>query len=57
MEIMQLQLGHDEVHAYQHHYRHYRQDGYHEHDQEHYKKYYEHDKVKDERYYEQDYEQ
>ena len=57
MEIMQSQLGHDEVHAYQHYHGHYRQDDYHEHDQEHYEKYYEHDKVKDERYYEQDYEQ
>lgn len=57
MELMQSQLGHDEVHAYQHYHGHYCQDDYHEHDQEHYEKYYEHDKVKDERYYEQDYEQ
>lgn len=46
MEMMQLQLGHDEVYAYQHYHGHYHQDDYHEHDQEHYEKYYEHDKVR-----------
>jgi hypothetical protein len=46
MEIMQSQLGHDEVHAYQHYHGHdeeyYHQDDYHKH----YKKHYEHDKIR-----------